>query len=1219
MARLVRGFSASLVAASVAFAAFSPVAVRAGTTGAIAGRIVDAITSAAVAGARVSVTSPSQSETATTDANGGFGFLSLAPDTYTVVVVRAGYQNLVLAGVTVQADQTQTLNRALTSLQRIGGTTVRRATDLVKPGTTSDVYSVNGALQDATQALGGPGGLSNAYSAIQSIPGTVVQQGQQGWYQQLSIRGGDIDQVGYELDGIPVNRVYDNAPQTMLSALGQQELQVYTGGTPATSDGQGLSGYVNQVIKTGTYPGFGTLQAGLGTPAFFHRLSFETGGATKNRNFSYYVGLAGANQDYRYSDANNGASDPQLFYPIAFPFGDSFNRFNIWDGSPIPGTPAGVTIPATVGNGLYFAGPNVYAIANTAQRDNVVNLHWALPHGKDGLKDDIQALYLTSEISTTYYGSVNDQGGPVTIGNALDVGSNGLPPGSSGPYQAFWHDGFVYNGRVFAPPNAALVTPYQFMSSPSGRALDAPTSNSLRDSNDNGVAVLKLQYQRNIDPRSFLRLFGYSVYSNWFITGDANQNFTCCFGAELNDYEIPSHTYGASLIYSNQITDKHLLTFGATESRTKIQRRYFYGFPGNQGMGTAFTNLIDPSNAAQTGHCYDPGTGTYTSCFNGPRGTFASPTMPITAGAFTGGANPQWLVTENGPLGRVNNVSPVFSAVSLNDTWTPTDKLTLTLGLRVENYTDRLDSTAQSPTARSAANRAFWIKAYDNEYCYKPGVFGAQNVSGFSTPDANGVFATPANCAAFGPGYVPANFVNTSGGTLSSTTFQPRVAFTYAANADTVLRGSYGVYSRPVNTSWLQYNNLNDRDYLKYAASNFLGYGFNTPVHGLRPDTSYNYDLSLEQHLRGDVSYKATPFYRSTRDQLEAFPIGVGGIVSGFNVGHQTSYGLELALRKGDFNRKGFAGQLAYTYTHSRIKYTKFPSGTNVIDSINLYVKEYNAYTSFCASNPNDARCGTTTSGVPAAACYNSGGAAVACGTPNAVANPYFNQPVQPLFPVDAEYTTYDQIPQPFVGSNGYETPHVVALVLNYKYQKLTVTPSLTFSSGASYGSPLSYPGFIPNGNCTDPAHPYSCTGAGTVNPNNNGFSNVSGLDYLFIPNAFTGRFDNLGAFKEPSRLTLNLQTSYDLSSNTRLTLTLTGLIDKCFQRGYAWDDPNICVYSELPSGGAGLGPSGNFVPVAQTPVQLRYPYGMFSDNLNTGFIGTKIPFQAAIDLRIRL
>ncbi|MEA2718646.1 MAG: hypothetical protein QOJ39_510 [Candidatus Eremiobacteraeota bacterium] len=1206
MVRLLRTVFALGIAATVAF---SPVAVCAGTTGTIVGRIIDQNSGASVVGARVSVASPSQSESSTTDANGGFRFLSLAPDTYTVSVDRTGYEPLALAGVTVQADQTQTLNRTLAPrLARIGGTTARRASDLVKPGTTSDVYSVTGALSDATMALGGPGGLSNAYSAIQSVPGAVVAQGQMGWYQTLSIRGGDIDQVGYELDGIPVNRVYDNAPQTMLSTLGQQELQVYTGGTPATSDGQGLSGYVNQVIKTGTYPGFTTLNGGLGGPSFFHRLSFETGGSTKNRNFTYYVGASGANQDFRYGDQRNGAGDPQLFYPIAYPFGDGGSRFNIYDGSPNPVTGNA----ATVGNGLYFAPGQTYAIANVMQRDNVVNLHWGIPH-KSGGKDDVQFLYLTSEVFNTYYGSVNDQGGPAFVGAAFDVANGASAP--SGPYQAFWHDGYVYRGPLYTPPSAAGVTPYFFMSSPTGRPFEGPLSNEARDSNDNGVAIMKLQYQHNINERSYLRLFGYSVYSNWFITGNANQQFTCCFGAEINDYEIPSHTYGTSLTYSNQINDKHLLTFTATTSQTKIQRRYFYAFPGNQGLGTAFTNLIDPRTASQSGNCYDPGTGDYTSCFSGAgttRGTFAQPTLPITAPGFTGGALPQWTVTEAGDLGRISSVSPVFSAASINDNWSPTPKLNLTLGLRFENYTNRLGDTSQSPTGQSVANRAFWFKAYDNEFCFKPGVVGAINVSG-ATP-VNGVFATPANCAAFaGPGYVPANFTFSPETKISASVIQPRIAFTYTLNPDSVLRGSFGVYSRPVNTSWLQYNDLNDRDFVqKYAAVNFLGFGFNTPTHDLRPDTSYNYDLSLEQNFRKiDTALKLTPFYRSTRDQLQAFPIGVGGLVSGFNVGKQTSYGLELAVRKGDFARNGFAGQLAYTYTHSRIKYTKFPSGTNVIDTINLYVKDYNAYTSFCATHASDPRCGTTVGGAAAAPCYDTSGAPLTtCVAGTTVSNPYYNQPVQNLFPVDAEYTTYDQIPQPFVGSNGYETPHVFSAVVQYKHDKLAITPSLTYSSGASYGSPLSYTGYIPD-QCTDATHPYSCSG----------FTSASGqnLDFLLIPNAFTNKFDNLGAFKEPSRVSVNLQTSYDLSPRARLTLTMTGLVDKCFQRGYAWDDKNICVYSQLPSGGAGLGPTGNFAPINQTPVQLRYPYGVFSNNLNTGFVGTPIPFQAALDLRIRI
>jgi hypothetical protein len=129
----------------------------------------------------------------------------------------------------------------------------------------------------------------------------------------------------------------------------------------------------------------------------------------------------------------------------------------------------------------------------------------------------------------------------------------------------------------------------------------------------------------------------------------------------------------------------------------------------------------------------------------------------------------------------------------------------------------------------------------------------------------------------------------------------------------------------------------------------------------------------------------------------------------------------------------------------------------------------------------------------------------------------------------------------------------------------------------------------------------------------------VSGQSFLFIPDAFTGRFDGLGAFSEPSRLSLNLGLGYDLNKTVSFNVTLTGLVDRCFQRGYAWDDKNICVYSELPSGGAGLGPSGNFIPIASTPIQLRYPYGAFNNNLNTGFVGTTIPFEATATMNVKL
>ncbi|HEY0614040.1 MAG TPA: carboxypeptidase regulatory-like domain-containing protein, partial [Candidatus Elarobacter sp.] len=181
--------------------------VLAGTTGTISGTVTDAQTSAPIPGAHVTVSSPSQQASATSDAQGRFNFLSLAPDTYSISITSAGHLPVNQAGITVQADNTINLSFAAPKqLQRIGGTTARANTDLVKPGTTADVYSVNASQAAAAQALGGGGALNQAYSAIASVPGVFVPIGQQGWAQSVYVRGGNYTQLGYEYDGVPVQR-----------------------------------------------------------------------------------------------------------------------------------------------------------------------------------------------------------------------------------------------------------------------------------------------------------------------------------------------------------------------------------------------------------------------------------------------------------------------------------------------------------------------------------------------------------------------------------------------------------------------------------------------------------------------------------------------------------------------------------------------------------------------------------------------------------------------------------------------------------------------------------------------------------------------------------------------------------------------------------------------------------------------------------------------------
>ena len=269
----------------------------AGVTGNIAGTIKDS-SGAPIAGVQVQAVSASQSTTATTDAGGHFVILSLNPDTYTLSVSKSGYQSTSYPGVVVFADQTQSVAYTMTkALRTIAHVTSQAGTSLVKSGVGSDLYSVNSAQASAAAALGGGGNLNNAYSAMASVPGVQTSQGGIGWdFNAAYVRGQNSYYTGFEYDGIPINRAFDNYNAGTESSLGLQELQVYTGGGPASVASAGTAGFINQVIKTGTFPGFATANLGISTPNYYHQAQVEIGGSTPDRTFSYYIGLLGYNQ-----------------------------------------------------------------------------------------------------------------------------------------------------------------------------------------------------------------------------------------------------------------------------------------------------------------------------------------------------------------------------------------------------------------------------------------------------------------------------------------------------------------------------------------------------------------------------------------------------------------------------------------------------------------------------------------------------------------------------------------------------------------------------------------------------------------------------------------------------------------------------------------------------------------------------------------------------------
>jgi hypothetical protein len=1174
-----------LLGAALVLAALFPLHVTAGTTGGILGRVVDAQTHTPLAGVLVTANSPSQTATSTTDASGTFRFLTLAPDTYTLSFSKSGYDPLTQAGLSVFADQVQSYNASMSrTLKTIARVVAQSAAALVKAGTTSDVYSVNSAGQQAAQGLTGPGSLNNAYGAIASVPGVALDQGEQGWWQTLKVRGGDIDQVGYELDGIPVNRAYDNAPQTMLSSLGSQEVQVYTGGVPASSDAQGISGYVNQVIKTGTYPGYGDANLAVGYPAFYHQASIEAGGSTPDRLFSYYVGIGGSNEDFRFIDNNNGASIPfSFFYPV----------------SAVPGFTCGVTKCVAYGtapyltqrsNGFVYTGaPSPllftsglgFALATQSLRDDIVDLHIGIPHRNSGLRDDVQALWMTSENLNQYFSSINDFGRNVL--QAL-----------FGPL--VWDDSFLYHGPTMKPFQSGALTKYFFPSSPP-HAFQSLLPSNIRDPNDNGIAVEKLQYQHEFSSSSFVRLYGYAMYSNWFING-YDSTAMPFYGWEL-PYFLPDWTYGFNLNYTNQLSAQHLLSATGAYTYSTLQRYNVTFFPSNWSI----TNFVGTN-----GKCYDPSSGFQIGCYDQAPGTLSSPSPPPTYSCVSSpnlpacahGVNPRWLVTNTTFDGNLNQVNANLIGYSVTDQWRPDDRLNVNVGLRVEDFKYLFGNTSPNDPARQ-----FWFNAYNAEFCFAPGVNNSKPIDRTNNgvgpcPVVNGIPTVPLAQSAYGP------LVNVSGGSYTTARFQPRLGMTYTLTPDSILRASFGIYARPPNSSWVQYNRLS-QNLPKFLGAHFYGFGFNTPDHLIRPDTSYNYDLSWERRLKGtDWSFKITPFFRATRDQLQNFFIDPqGGLESGLNVGSQQSSGVELAVQKGDFSREGLSGQLAFTYTHSQIRYQNF-TGTsqNVIDQLNGYIKQYDSFLKGHGGFP----------------CYfyeSTGGAGTNnCTQPGVVINPYYNQPYQNVFSDNAWYPTYDVIPGPVAAANGYAVPYVVALIVNYKHQRFNVTNSWNFTSGAEYGAPTAWPGFNPQSCFAPPAFWVAAHGKAPDPASCDNFGNLP----LFIPDKFTGGFDNLGAFKEPWQLQMGLAFSYDVTPRITARLNFTNLLDICGQRGYAWDNPSVCTYGSLPTNF--LYPAGNFYPNSTSshpPPQLQFPYAFLFNGNNTGFLGVTEPLQVTGSLTVKL
>ncbi|MBV8460053.1 MAG: TonB-dependent receptor [Candidatus Eremiobacteraeota bacterium] len=1087
----------------------------AGVTGSISGHVTDEKNDP-LAGAKVSVASPSQSLSTQSDTHGFYAVLNLSPDTYSVTASKDGFDTATVYGVTVQTSQTSNVNLVLrASAKTIGKVLTTATSSVVSKTVTGDLYAVNAnAIKSYQGSAGGAETLYSQNAVAASLPGITRTLGSGGGYAgngSLSVRGGSNDQIGFELEGIPLNRGFDAANATSFVTNGLASLEVYTGGEPADA-GRSMSGYINEVYRRGTYPGGADLTLIAGSPVYNHTLQADVFGATPDRRFSYYVSTLAVNSDYQWVNRSNldntsinvpandpgcGAFNTELFLNTSTPFNSSSPIDpNVWNLD--CSVPHIMNMPISQGAWQSFPNPS------SSIRDTVANLHWGIDH--NGLQDDLQALYVVGGTGNPFLYA------GVFMDPALYFEGTGGSINSSG--QFLWPTGFPYTGAVnqpFTGGAGSAPAPGSFgqYTWPSAGGGTGPIPSFYVDSQSTEQSVEKLQYTRSFSSSSFLRFYAYALYSAW--------NFDQATNGFLGDsfYQLHDNATGYTLQYQNQVNAQNLLRVDADYSKD-VTLRYNYAsnfFPDLSSAqtitpfpGTNFYTLPNGQGFIGAVACNGPGT----SLKDGP--AFWVTCVPGTTVSSIGGPFAYW-----------NDINPVNTDVVVADTYKPSDKWLFDLGLRWDHFgvpLMPLQITGPNGVAEQAQNQYGYCL---HGFAYAPSepCFGFLNALQAQVNPHN-VQGLPM----VAPGQAPWTNVT---GSQDFYYLSPRVGLTYTFDPRQVIRFSVGRYVQQPETFGNEY--LGAPWFGPEVTVGILNrfydpLGF-TAVHNLVPQDSTNYDLSFEQDLGQGLSVKLTPYARVTRNQILSIPVNPlqPTFVTGYNFGAANIKGAEFLVSKAQPSGDGLGGTLAVTYTDSKIRFER-SLGPNVIDVING--------TAGPASSPCS---GTGIIGYNQ--CY---GTNYALEDPNGLYSP-----------------SLVQAP----GSTGpsYDVAWVMNLNLDEHVRGFDFTPTFNYQSGNPYGDPQSFPD-------------QHCQSPGGVNLALNNYPGCiplpKGVSAPYSggvgPDPYTGQFDQYGSLNGPWWLTMNLGVSHNVGQNTKASFLWTNVFTVVGNHGYAWELPtknNVLSYGD--------------------------------------------------------
>ena len=214
-----------------------PLYLLAGTTGKLKGTVNDQSTGESLIGANVFITGTSLG--AATDVEGNYSISNIEAGAYNIRASFVGYQSVTITGVRINTDLTTELNfELLTEDISVGEIQVIATRPLVNKYATNASRITTSDDIDLLPVRG-------VNNILALTPGVTLQD------NNLFIRGGRLDEVGYYLEGASISDPLVGGRAITIAQDAVEEIQVQSGGYTAEYGGAN-SGIIYTQVKSGT-------------------------------------------------------------------------------------------------------------------------------------------------------------------------------------------------------------------------------------------------------------------------------------------------------------------------------------------------------------------------------------------------------------------------------------------------------------------------------------------------------------------------------------------------------------------------------------------------------------------------------------------------------------------------------------------------------------------------------------------------------------------------------------------------------------------------------------------------------------------------------------------------------------------------------------------------------------------------------------------------------